>query len=609
MKVLNAPAAGLEPALKSSQPLARYKEYIYIVPFLAALLGLKLGLALFIWRNGFLEYDADGFTRSVIAWELHNHEKTLQVDAWLPLQFWLNSWLMNFWPDLLHLPRAVNTVASLVTTVNFFFIGRTLFGRLNGYLTAILAALFPWEILFGLSGMSESLTHVFLSTGVLFFCRWLAKEDARPLWLVPASLGFLGATMLRYEAWFYSAVYALIVLYVAWKRRSRLNIHARVQTVLALAPAFVFILAWMYLSWIDPRLHSPLGFATLTSEINQRIYGDKNDNASFLYKLFFYPKTFLKLLPPLSLAAIASSLWLIFRPAGVIRQYLFLVWGEFAIFILTTLPYNNIAPGSARYPVSNLLLLLPLVAYVFQYAIQRPEPLLRYAGGGLFAVLVMLQVNATLDHPRNFPDGDTRQVAQWLEDRWNDGSLQSDDKVVLHLPFADGPEANDFTRAYYALKVLTNHPDNFEILSDYGDFSAAVQDQSGKSPRVWVHMKSAGGSIEPFKFNYRVVKDMGDYVVAEEPYYKPAVVTPARGTAGQNFEFKSSDWRTKETTSSWITRPDGKAINLGNKDADEKGNLVFNYTITDTMPGRWSVTIVGMQTGRRSVASFDVVGG
>lgn len=591
----------------------RRREIIYICSFLIVAIGLKLILSLYLWRNGYLEYDTDGFTRSVIAWQWQAGTKQLGIDAWLPLQFWLNGSIMHFWPDLLKVPRAVNMVASIITTINIFFIGRTLFGRTTGYFTAALVAIFPWEIWFGLSGMSESLTHVFLTTGVVFFSQWLTRKDPRPYWLVLASLGFLGATMLRYEAWFYSAVYALIALIIAL-RRNEWGKPDKIKAVLALVPAFLFMLAWMYASWADPNIHSPLGFANITSEINGRIYGSENESRSILSRLIFYPQTFLTLWLPLTLPALAGTLWLAWKPIGAARWYLALVWGEFVVFILTTLPYNNIAPGSARYPVSNLLLLLPVIGYLFQRAFIYPRQAVRLAGLGLFVLLLLSQVYATLERPRTEPDNATRQVANWLDEQWKDGYLKPGDKVIMDLPAYDGPAGNNFTRAYYALPVLTNHPDSFVIPPNFETFAGLVQSQVGEAPHVWVHLASAGGDLKPFQNNYREIKTFGDYTVGRYPVFRGAAITPGDGIVGhkgmvqmgQKVEATADEYKPKETTAIWVTRPDKKVINLGNKDADTAGILAISYTPEQPMEGDWSITIVGMESGRRAIGMFEV---
>lgn len=613
LNVLKAPLPTALSAGVSKEAKSRRKEILYICSFLAGAIGVKLALALYLWRNGFVEYDADGFTRSIIAWQWEVGKKQLGIDAWLPLQFWLNGTLMHFWPDLLRVPRLVNMVASIITTVNLFFIGRALFGRTAGYVSAALAAIFPWEIWFGLSGMSESLTHVFLTTGVAFFAQWLTRKNPHVSWLVLASLGFLGATMLRYEAWFYSAVYALIALIIAL-RRHEWGKPDKIKVVLALVPAFVFMLYWMYASWADPTIGSPLGFAKITSEINGRIYSSENTSLSFLARLVYYPQTFLTLWLPLTLPALVGSLWLAWKPVGKARWYLALVWGEFTVFILTTLPYNNIAPGSARYPVSNLLLLLPVVAYLFERAFNHPKQAVRYAGVGFLVLLLLSEVYATLERPRTYPDAGTRQVAAWLDNLWKTGYLKPDDKVILDLPAYDGPDGNDFTRAYYSLPVLTNHPDSFVVPVNFDAFSAIVRSEIGGAPHVWVHIASAGGDLKPFQNNYRQIKTFGDYTAGWTPIFRGAAVTPGDGLVGhkgsvangQPITATADEYRPKETTSIWVTRPDKKVISLGNKDADAAGIVTINYTPDQLMTGDWSITIVGMESGRRAVGMFEV---
>lgn len=609
MKVLSGSSVDTEKTYNSnkiSNFFTFHNEIFLIAIYLIVILALKFVLSLFLWRNGFIEYDADGFTRSVSAWKARSNLFKLEIDAWLPLQFWLNGGLLNFWPDLLRLPRLVNIICSAFTTINLFLVGRFLFGRINGYLTGFLAALFPWEIWFGISGMSESLTHFFLTFGLVFFCIWLNSTPGRNWWLLLASFGFLGATMVRYEAWFYSAVYALLALYLTWRTHPTARFTNLLKVCAVLAPAFIFIVIWMAASWLDPTLHSPLGFAKKTSEINANIYGEANINATFFDRLFYYPQTFFNLLWSLTIPAILSSIWLAIYPVKAIRFYLGLIWGEFVLFILTTLPYNNIAPGSARYPVSNLLLLLPIVAYPLQLLFQKSAIHYRLAAGLLTAILILSTVQTTITHHPVFPDGETRHVAEWLNSQWQDGSLRPGEKVVIQLPFADGPRANDFTRAYYALKALTNHPDSFEVFSDFAEFQNRVMVTDSTAPSVWVQMKSAGGNTTGFNAHYREIKDFGDYIGGRFSAFRPALVSPENGAVDQSFTFSADQFGPKETTISWLTGPDKKVITLGNKDADPTGKLSFLYQIKEPKSGTWAITIVGMQTGRRAIAQFEL---
>ena len=606
MKLLSVPPA--YSTTPGEVEAKRYNELFYLIPFLLGVVGLKLALSVFLWRTSFLEYDTDGFTRSVRAWDWYKGHTKLEVDAWLPLQFWVNGWLMGFWPDLLHVPRLVNIICSVGTTVNLFFIGRQLFGRLNGYGTALLAAIFPWEILFGLSGMSESMTHFFLSFGFVFFLKWLKSSPAITYPILVASLGFLGATMIRYEAWFYSTVYAAIVVYFIWQYRANLSIKTRLKLLFSLVPAFVFVAIWAARSWIE--LGSPLGFADKTSSINSTIFGSANENVSFWQRLIFYPKTFFLLFLPLTVPAIVSMLVLCLRPVKGVWPYLVLVWGEFALFILTTLPYNNIAPGSQRYPVSNLLLLLPVITYLAQLLVEQPGWRLRLVGGVGFALLFLLVIQNTFAQATLFPDDNTRRVADFLNQRWREGYINPDEQVYLILPPVDGPKGSDFTRTEYALRVLTNHPDNFEIVSDPAAFMPRLALTNGHSPHIWVYLLSAGGSVDNNRtIGYGEIKSFGDYRVGDYPFFGLATAERvSTSAASDQFNIKADEYHPQEKTSVWVTRPDNKVIQLDSPLAGAKGVVSVSYTVSqaDFMPGKWSVTIAGMESGRRTSAVFEV---
>jgi hypothetical protein len=238
----------------------------------------------------------------------------------------------------------------------------------------------------------------------------------------------------------------------------------------------------------------------------------------------------------------------------------------------------------------------------------------RYAGVGLVALLLLSQVYATLERPRDYPDEATREVAVWLNNLWQTGYLKPDEKVILDLPASDGPDGNDFTRAYYSLPVLTNHPDSFVVPVNFDTFSAMVMSETGGAPHVWVHLASVGGNLQPFKNNYRDIETFGDYTVGSVPIFRGAAVTPGDGLVGHKGSVQSGqpitatadEYKPKETTAIWVTQPDKKVINLGNKDADANGVLSINYTPDQAIAGDWSITIVGMESGRRAVGMFEV---
>lgn len=578
-------------------------ENRFIFLYLIMLVLTQAMIGLLEWRHGFVEYDADGFARSLLSWDWAQHGG-LQVGAWLPLQFWINGSLMHFWPDLLHVPRLVNFTASAITTINFFFIGNWLFGRANAYLTAMLAALFPWQIWFGLSGMSESLTNMFLSFGVLFFCRWLATERNNNLYW--AGLGLLGATALRYEAWFYSVIYALLVLGVVYFRQSH-KIHWKLLVPLAIP--FLFILFWVGLSWV--QMNSPLAFASITSQINSQL-DEANHSVTLLQRIIFYPQVLLELAWRLTIPAIVGSVLLFWKPVRFSRIYLTLVWGEFAIFILTTLPYNNIAPGSSRYPVSNLLLLLPVIVYVFQFiAGKLRQNSLRGVVQLALLLLILSQLQITFTRPTDFPNGDWRQAATWLKQAWANNLLPADLQIPLDLP----PSSNDDFNAHYALRVLTNHPDNFLLTTDFNQLKAEATDPE-KPVYAWIQLDSALGpdgkttvtaaDNKPMLEDYQHILRFGSLTIAYDPYHKSSIVTPTSGTANQTFTFTADGFIPGEQVDVWVSRNDNSTKSLQRQVADANGKVTLQYQPDRDTPGHWAITAHGSTSSRYVIGRFDL---
>ena len=621
------------------------------LPFLVGLVALRALVYYLVWRNGFLEYDADGFTRSLHAWEW-GQQPRLEVDAWLPLQFWLNGSLLHFWPDLFRAPRAVNLIASLVTLLNFFFIGRYLFGRLAGYATALLAAFFPWEIWFGLSGMSESLTQMFLSFGLLFFCRWLHTERPRDLWL--ASAGLLGATMLRYEAWFYSLTYAAIVLFLVYRRdlagRPPREWGVKLWRAKILPPltlAFGFALLWVIASTV--QLGSPIEFIRLSSKINASLE-ETNANISLLGRLFFYPRIFFNLLPPLTVLAIAGSFLLLWRPAGRARIYLALIWGEFAFFVISTLPTNNIAPGSARYPVSNLMFLLPVVVYLFQ-VLSVWRPLFRFRNGPpggsdgqgtplpsltnkqafvsgqtlvtiryslpatlLFLLLPLLCIQTSFARSNDFPDNNMRQVALWFKGQTAQGKLAPNLVIPVHFPNPLSPTGADYT-AIYGLSVLTNRPDGgriagseakgLRVISDIEGFEKTIIDDK---PAVWLNLASAGDPerIEKLAGRYRERTSFGPYTIFSQPLNLPLSVAPSEGTLTQHYQFTGEGFDPGERVFIWVSYDASGAKSLEGTFADTTGRVKLDYLPGPQVPGTFSITAKGEKSQRRAVAEVII---
>jgi hypothetical protein len=128
--------------------------------------------------------------------------------------------------------KASNILLSLATAAVVFLLARSR-GRMVAWLAAALFALNPADIVIASFATSESATLLAVFAGVLV----VERQPRSWRGLAVASLCFLLAATMRYEAW------AFILFYLLWTR-ARHAFETR-GLVLVIAPALAFALAWV----------------------------------------------------------------------------------------------------------------------------------------------------------------------------------------------------------------------------------------------------------------------------------------------------------------------------------------------------------------------------
>jgi hypothetical protein len=283
------------------------------------------------------------------------------------------------------------------------------------------------------------------------------------------------------------------------------------------------------------------------------------------------------------------------------------VWGEFGLFIVTTLPYNNIAPGSARYPVANLLLLLPVLVYLFQWLAgnlrQRWQQQARLLLQLALLVLLFSQLQVTFSRPLDFPGAEVQQAAEWMRTAWANNQLPANLKIPLALPPASDPNFN----VHYALRVLTNHPDNFKIFPVFNDFKALLSNPE-KLPLVWIAAPGLDApAITSLSSAYRQVWQFGELKIAYDPLFKTTQTSPASGDANQLYTFAAAGFTPDELVQVWVSRDDNSVKSLANLHADSAGKVWLQYKPDRATPGHWAITAHAQGSGLTVIGRFELL--
>lgn len=445
---------------------------VFIALALASLILAKTVLQLGLYALGYSYYSGDDVGRTLRAafWLSSPTKMDLGMDGplglagsgWLPFSDVIFGPALAVHPDLFLTPKAVNLIFSAAAVVVVYLLGRELFGRRAGVLTAGLFALLPWHVWLGISGMTAELpSTVLMTTFGLYFARWL-KTDA-PSALLASAVALAAAGGFRYEFWLFSVVFSAAVLLSAvasWRRKTltvtRVSVFATAIVIVNAFPAFWMVASYvMYGDWL-PAMHQINAFmvAGLSSQTSRT---EAQMGIALMAVGAF----------PIELALSFAGMALAMRANILSRRYGLMLAATvvlFAVVFKGELPaWLNIP----RYLLVFIVLALPFAGYTIARLLWAPE---RWRHEGLLAGLMILAITSVFDvgrslnYPASFP-GDAIQTGLTLRSLQKTGTVPADAKVLIE-------RASDW--GDLGVIVLANRYERFVVLNEYGYKRTAV---------------------------------------------------------------------------------------------------------------------------------------
>lgn len=445
---------------------------VFIALALASLILAKTVLQLGLYALGYSYYSGDDVGRTLRAafWLSSPTKMDLGMDGplglagsgWLPFSDVIFGPALAVHPDLFLTPKAVNLIFSAAAVVVVYLLGRELFGRRAGVLTAGLFALLPWHVWLGISGMTAELpSTVLMTTFGLYFARWL-KTDA-PSALLASAVALAAAGGFRYEFWLFSVVFSAAVLLSAvasWRRKTltvtRVSVFATAIVIVNAFPAFWMVASYvMYGDWL-PAMHQINAFmvAGLSSQTSRT---EAQMGIALMAVGAF----------PIELALSFAGMALAMRANILSRRYGLMLAATvvlFAVVFKGELPaWLNIP----RYLLVFIVLALPFAGYTIARLLWAPE---RWRHEGLLAGLMILAITSVFDvgrslnYPASFP-GDAIQTGLTLRSLQKTGTVPADAKVLIE-------RASDW--GDLGVIVLANRFERFVVLNEYGYKRTAV---------------------------------------------------------------------------------------------------------------------------------------
>ncbi|NNJ09829.1 hypothetical protein EKD04_005775 [Chloroflexales bacterium ZM16-3] len=330
----------------------------WLLPSIALLLLIRLGVQVALYRAGFISLTADEFGRTVVAANWSKHPALYWSGVWLPFHAYsFGAALLLKW-ELLWTPRLIAITVGCGSIMLIYMLASSTFAsRAVGLVAAFLLAINPAHIWLSDVPLTELPTAALVFAGVWATGRYLKRPQPRDLILASGALAL--ANGFRFESWIISALFSLTLLgqVLAELARRELRRGAALGIATAAAAPWIFPLAWVVGNYV--QLGDPLYFMGAIRAYKLQWYGDE----TFYGK---YVETFLKLDPYLTwlgVPAIITCLALRHRSRAVQWYVTITVIPLIAYMILHGGQLEP--PGNyIRYLAGYMFLFYPALAYM-----------------------------------------------------------------------------------------------------------------------------------------------------------------------------------------------------------------------------------------------------
>jgi hypothetical protein len=429
----------------------------------ATLVLMKTVLQLTLYLLGYSAYAADDFARTLKADDWARHPRfdlgwewgnlVLGGGGQLPFADYLFGLGLALRRDLFLTPKVVNLAVSCVAVVAVYLLGRELFGRTAGLVTASLFALQPWNVWLGISGMTSDLPSVVLITlFALFLFRWF--EDGQPRTLLAAASLSAIANGFRYENWFFALTVSLLIVYdllSRWRQRC-LTSQSITAALCALALVNAFPVIWMATSyyvlgdWL-PALHVT--------------------NAELVTSQGRWPKISIPVLAlssfpfEIALALAGISLYLTKGRRASHRRYLLTLLVTFLLFnVVFKGQLAQHGGGVSRLLLAFVVFSLPYAGFVLSRLLVAPEP--RRTGSVVAGCLLLLVVWAfeivrAFNYPTTSFPMEAIHAGRTLRALQETGTIPENAKILIE---------RDEEWGYIGIVALANRPERFVLLNE-----------------------------------------------------------------------------------------------------------------------------------------------
>ena len=422
------------------EPKAREGFNIFANPLylIIGLLIVKTVFQIMILQSGYRWLSADDYTRTVKSYEWLQHPE-ISSGVWLTPHFWIVGFVMIFVKNLMLASNLVSSVFSAVCMVYYFKLIDLCFNRKIAFFSTLIFIFFPFQVWLSISGLPEPIFFCFTTMGFYYFMKWRNDGKVHRSLLVAASICFALANVFRYEGWFFTAGFIILVAWDFFPQRKLTG--NLMKNVLISCISMVTIIWWFLQNYIDHN--NAMFFAVETTKIF-----DQFNSAGLLQRTIQYP-TFIFYIAPLTTIFSIKIIFETFKERRSSLHRIFLVFNLLQLTFLIV--HAMLGTGGtnmiSRYVVLNALFLVPFsVEQVFEFR--------REIAAGLISAFILVNIVWCYYYPPPFRE-DTFEVGRLLDDMISNKYFGDNGKIYF--------EEIEGYYDLFALQALSNDPGRFVL--------------------------------------------------------------------------------------------------------------------------------------------------
>lgn len=442
---------------------------------IASLIVFKLVFQVIVIQSGLRWLSADDYSRTVISWDWLQDPR-IYSGVWLSMHFWLNGIFIWIFRDLTLGPLIANTIFSVLTLVYLYLLFEKIFTRNIAIISCLLYCVFPFQVWLSTSAMPEAGFFFFVTACFYYFVLWyrnIGTESKLHYYILASALCLNFANMLRYEGWFFTAAFIIIIGVLSY-RKFRLS-RAFYHNLLLSLISGITILWWLWLNYRD--YGDPFFFIKETT----RIYEGLN-NAGYLQRIVQYP-FFIFYIAPLTTIL---GLWKIVktlrnRRNGFIGNFSLLrIFLLFNLIEITLLMLSGIVGSGGTNMISRYIVLNAIL--FFPFAVWQLSDFRKYILISGSAALIIVNIVWSFYYQQAYRE-DTYEVAQLTKRMIDRNYFQPEDKIYFEM-----------VQGYYdiyPLQVISNSPGRFnsDTIPTYFSVEPPVSKKTSKKNREEEQLK------------------------------------------------------------------------------------------------------------------------